>query len=171
MKRAWIGWLGCGVLLLAARVASATMTPTSAGCARSAEDAVTRMLRGERANGVKEGFRVVAVRTDPLRKRTWAMVASCTDAARPMVAIELAANFVSADHAMPMQRLVKIGDRVAVVHDGDDSRMVVEGWAEDSGVERDLIRVRMSQLSGDDADAVPVIRCRVVGSDIVEVIR
>ncbi len=170
MKRAWLIWASSGVLL-AARVASATMVPTGAECARSAEDAVARMLSGERASGAKDGFRVVAVRTDPLRQRTWAMVASCTDASRPMMAVELAANFVGADRAMPVQRMVKIGDRVTVVHDGDDSRMAVEGWAEDSGGERDLIRVRMSRLSGDETDAVPVIRCRIVGVDVVEVVR
>jgi hypothetical protein len=171
MKRARLVWFGCGVLWLVAHAASATMVPTGAGCARSAEDAIARMLDGVHANGGKDGFRVVAVRTDPLRKRTWAMVVSCTDAARPMVAIELAADFISANHAMPLQRMVKIGNRVAVVHDDDDSRMVVEGWAEDSGGIGDLIRVRMSRLSGDEADAVPVIRCRVVGEDVVEVVR
>jgi len=62
---------------------------------------------------------------------------------------------------------VRIGDRVAVRQYSEESRMELAGVAEDSGIAQDLIRVRLSGLSYDNA--APVIRCRVVSKNVVEV--
>ncbi len=157
-------------LILSVRGAKGALVPAGVGCAPSAEAAVERVLRGATEQGGKEGFKVVAVRTDALRKRSWAMVASCTDAARPMVAIALGPGAAAFAGLAPSQQGVRLGDRVAVVREGDDSRMELAGWAEDSGGNQELIRVKMPRLSG-GAEAAPVIRCRVIGKDIVEVAR
>lgn len=157
-------------LILSLRNAEGALIPTGVGCAPSAEAAVTRILDGGAEKGGVDGFKVVAVRTDALRKQSWAMVASCRDAARPMVAIALGEKFVDSRRLVAMQQGVRIGDRVIIVREGEDSRMQLSGWAEDSGGDHDLIRVSMPRLS-DDAIANTVIHCRVVGKDLVEVIR
>ncbi len=155
-------------LMLSWQGVAAALVPAEAGCAPSAEAAVARVLGEAAHDGGVEGFKVVSVRTDALRKQSWAMVASCTDASRPMVAIALDDRTAASPRLM--RESVRIGDRVTVMREGADSRIVLTGWAEDSGGERDLIRVRMPHLS-DDASVSPVIRCRVVGKGIVEVVR
>jgi len=161
-----------GLFVCAVQAASAALVPAGVGCASSAEAAVARMLGSLQVAEKQDGFRVVAVRTDALRKRSWAIVASCADAARPMVAIELEGDVAASEQVqLPVVLQVRIGDRVRVVHDGSDSRMELAGLAEDNGGGNDLVRVRMPKFSTEAAEAPPVIRCRVVGSDIVEVIR
>ena len=155
-------------LVLSWHVAAVALVPTGVGCAPSAEAAVAHVLGEAAQDGSTEGFKLVGVRTDVLRKQSWAMVASCTDPSRPMVAIALGNRAMAS--ARLMQEGVRIGDRLAVMREGADSRIALIGWAEDSGGEQDLIRVRMPRLS-DDATAPPVIRCRVVGRDMVEVVR
>ena len=156
-------FLFLAVILFAGQHAFAAIVPPGIGCAPTAESAVLRLLSNNLASGSATGFKVVTVRKDPLRRRSWAMVASCSDASRPMVAIELA------DTMMPLvpQQQVRIGDRVAVKQDGEESHMELTGVAEDSGTLQDLIRVRLSGLSSESA--APVIRCRVVGREVVEV--
>ena len=161
--------VSAGMLLLAARGMRGALVPVGVGCAPSAEAAVARMLGNDLGENSVDGFKVVRVRTDALRKQRWAMVASCSDRTRPMVAIALQGGVPV--QMLDQQQGVKIGDRVAVVRDGDDSRMKVLGWAEDSGGTQDLIRVKLPGFSGDDANATLVIRCRVVGKDLVEVVR
>jgi hypothetical protein len=84
----------------------------------------------------------------------------------PLVAIELMDDNAGLEQGIPK---VRIGDRVSVVSVGDASRMALVGVAEDSGSGRDFIRVRLPQFSSDKTLAGPVIRCRVVGVDVVEV--
>ena len=155
--------------LLAVRGMSAALVPVGVGCAPSAEAAVARILGRESGDSKADGFKVVAVRTDALHKQAWAMVASCSDRARPMVAVTLQDGALA--QMVGTLQGVRIGDRVAVVRVGGDSRMNLSGWAEDSGGAQDLIRVRLPRFSSDDADAAPVIRCRVVGKGVVEVVR
>jgi flagella basal body P-ring formation protein FlgA len=147
---------------------AAALAPTGVDCAPSAEAAVARVLGEAARDGSAEGFKVVAVRVDATRQQSWAMVASCTDVSRPMVAIALGKRVVASSRLL--RQGVRIGDRVTVVREGDDSRMELAGWAQDSGGEQDLVRVKMPSLS-EDAGPAPVIRCRVVGKDIVEVLR
>jgi hypothetical protein len=113
-----------------------------------------------------EGFRVVAVMTDRFRGQSWAMVESCSDGARPMTAVLLPERVDATDGVE-----VRIGEQVVVVSESGDSRIRVVGWAEENGGDRDLIRVRMRQVSGDATESLPVIRCRVVGWGVVEVVR
>ena len=164
-----VALVNVGMMLFAVRGMSAALIPVGFGCAPSAEAAVARILRGESGDSKADGFKVVAVRTDALRKQSWAMVASCSDRARPMVAVPLWDGVLV--QTMGVLQGVRIGDHVAVVRDGGDSRMNLSGWAEDSGGAQDLIRVRLPRFSSDDADAAPVIRCRVVGKGVVEVVR
>ncbi len=84
-----------------------------------------------------------------------------------MVAIELAEDATAFRHTTATQAQVQIGDRVAVQQDNQQSRIELAGVAEESGALWDLIRVRLPSLSSNDAP--PVIRCRVVGRDMVEV--
>jgi len=156
-------FLFLAVVLFAGQRAFAAIVPTGIGCAPTAESAVSHLLSNDAASGSATGFKVVAVRRDPLRRRSWAMVASCSDTSQPMVAIELA------ETAMPLapQQQVRIGDRVAVKQEGEQSRMELTGVAEDSGIAQDLIRVRLSGLSSESA--APIIRCRVVSRYVVEV--
>jgi hypothetical protein len=158
-----------GMMLLVVQEASAALVPVGVGCAPSAEAAVARILGSGSGESKADGFRVVAVRMDALRKQSWAMVASCSDRARPMVAIALRDGALM--QSMGVLQGVRIGDRVAVVREGGDSRLQLSGWAEDSGGTQDLIRVKLPKFSSDDAEAAPVIRCRVVGKDLVEVVR
>jgi len=153
-----------GAVLCVGSNASAAIVPAGLDCAPTAESAVTHVLSEDAGSGSAQGFKVVAIRKDPLRKRSWAMVASCSDASRPMVAIELAENVIPL--TLP-QQYVRIGDRVAVRQYSEESRMELAGVAEDSGIAQDLIRVRLSGLSSDNA--APVIRCRVVSKNVVEV--
>ena len=158
-----------GMMLLVVQGASAALVPVGVGCAPSAEAAVARILGSDSGESKADGFRVVAVRMDALRKQSWAMVASCSDRARPMVAVPLRDGVLM--QTMGVLQGVRIGDRVAVVREGGESRTNLSGWAEDSGGAQDLIRVRLPRVSSDDADAAPVIRCRVVGKGVVEVVR
>ena len=151
------------IVSFAGQRASAAIVPTGVGCAPTAESAVSHLLSNDVAGGSATGFKVVAVRRDTLRRRSWAMVASCSDASRPMVAIELADTAL----LLAPQQQVRIGDRVAVKQDGEQSHMELAGVAEDSGIAQDLIRVRLSGFSSESA--APVIRCRVVSKDVVEV--
>jgi hypothetical protein len=157
-----VAWM----VLFNSQNAFAALIPDGAGCAPTAEAAVARILSKAAGSGSAAGFKVVAVRTDSLRKRSWAIVASCSDASWPMVAIELAADVATFSHTTAAQGQVRIGDRVVVQQDNQQSRIELAGVAEDSGALRDLIRVRLTSLSSNDAP--PVIRCRVVGRDIVE---
>jgi len=156
-------------MFLAVQGADAALTPARVGCAPSAEAAVARILGNESGASKADGFKVVAVRTDALRQQSWAMVASCTDAARPLVAVALREG-VSAQ-MLDLPQGVKIGDRVQVVRKGEDSRMSLSGWAEDTGGPEEMIRVKLPKFSDDDGSAAPVIRCKVVGKDLVEVVR
>jgi hypothetical protein len=156
-------------VLLAVRGMNAALIPAGVGCAPSAEAAVARILSGDTSESKVDGFKVLAIRTDALRKQSWAMVASCSDRARPMVAVPLRDGVLV--QTVGVLQGVRIGDHVAVVRDGGDSRMNLSGWAEDSGDAQDLIRVRLPRFSSDDADAAPVIHCRVVGKGVVEVVR
>jgi hypothetical protein len=146
--------------------ASAAIISAGPGCAPTAESAVARVLSNDVESASVEGFKVVAIRKDPLRKRSWAMIASCSNTSRPMVAIELAENVVP---LTPPQQHVQIGDHVTVRQYGEESQMELAGVAEDSGVTQDLIRVRLSALSS--GNAAPVLRCRVVNKNLVEVVR
>jgi hypothetical protein len=148
--------------------AAVAVVPTGVGCAPTAEAAVARILNRDTGPEIASGFKVISMRKDPLRNRNWVMVASCNDAARPMVAIELADGRYEPVREMPK---VRIGDRVSVMSAGDASRMELVGVAQDSGVAQDLIRVRLPKFSSDETLAAPVIRCRVVGADLVEVVR
>ncbi len=144
--------------------ASAAIVPAGSGCAPTVESAVTHILSNDAGSTSAEGFKVVAIRKDSLRKRSWAMVASCSNTSRPMVAIELAENVVP---LTPPQQHVQIGDHVAVRQYDEESQMELTGVAEDSGSTQDLIRVRLAALSS--GNAAPVIRCRVVSRNVVEV--
>lgn len=161
-------FVGAFVMFVWCDVAIA-LTPAGVGCAPTAEAAVARIL-GREAMEIESatGFKVISLRKDPLRKRNWAIVASCNDAARPMVAIELADDRVGTMREMPK---VRIGDRVSVMSARDASRMELVGVAEDSGAGQDVIRVRLPKFSSDETLAAPVIHCRIVGADLVEVVR
>jgi hypothetical protein len=161
--------LSAGIMLLAMQRADAALIAAHVGCAATAEAAVARILGSDPGVSRADGFKVVAVRTDALRKQSWAMVASCSDATRPLVAIAL--DFGASIQTLDVPQGVRIGDRVAVVLEGEDSRLNLSGWAEDSGAAQELIRVKLPRFSTDDGSAAPVIRCRVVGKDLVEVAR
>ncbi|MEO6924413.1 MAG: flagella basal body P-ring formation protein FlgA, partial [Bryocella sp.] len=62
------------------------------------------------------------------------------------------------------------GDRVKVVSTGEDSQLEMTGHAQDAGGLEDAVRVQLPSFSG-DASSAAVIRCRVIGKDIVEMIR
>jgi hypothetical protein len=148
--------------------AAVALAPAGVGCAPTAEAAVARILNRDAGPESVNGFKVISLRRDPLRNRNWVMVASCNNAARPMVAIELVDD--RAEHIREMPK-VRIGDRVSVVSVSDASRMELVGVAEDSGTAQDLIRVRLPKFSSDETLAAPVIHCRVIGADLVEVVR
>jgi hypothetical protein len=144
------------------------LAPVVAGCAPTAEAAVTRLLTHAAATtGDAEGFRVVSVRRDPLRKSAWALVASCVDPSRPMQALPIAADV----QAPPSPTAVRIGDRVTVVGEDGDSRMQLTAFSRDTGGVNQIVRVEMPRLSADYEQAAPVIRCKVVGPGIVEVVQ
>jgi hypothetical protein len=149
--------------------AAGAVLPVGVGCAPTAEAAVARMLSGMGGDRAYNGYQVVSLRTDALRRRRWAMVASCVDAARPMVAIELKGEAPVAAPALPAALEVRSGDSVVVKREGDDSRMEIAGVAEEGAAMDGMVRVRMPRFS-DDGPA-PEIHCRVVGLDVVEVLR
>jgi len=142
------------------------LVPAGVGCAATAEAAVARLIGQESdlaASG--EGFRVVGMRTDFVHAKKYALVASCSNAARPLTAVEVRGTV-----AVVRTQAVRIGDRIKVIAGGSDSHMELTGRAQDSGSTNDVIRVQMPKFS-EDAETAPVIRCRIVGNDIVEVIR
>jgi hypothetical protein len=152
---------GCGY--------ASALAPVIAGCAPTAEAAVERVLQHDVAVATSsEGFKVVAVRRDVLRKRSWALVASCSDATRPMIAVELRDG--DAKLIVPTPK-VRIGERVTVRSRNEDSQMELTGWAEDSGVLQDVIRVRLPKFTPEQSAGPPVIQCSVVGPGVVEVVR
>jgi hypothetical protein len=148
--------------------AAFALLPGSVGCAPTAEAAVARLLKREAVQqvGGGDGFRVVSVREDSLRKGAWAMVASCAEPAKPMIAVRIGEG---ASVAAP--KGVKIGERVTVIAEGSESRFELVGMARDSGAASEVVRIEMPRLSMDDGEAAPVIRCRVVRAGVVEVVR
>ncbi|MDE1161720.1 MAG: flagella basal body P-ring formation protein FlgA [Acidobacteriaceae bacterium] len=142
------------------------------GCAPTAEAAVARLLdSGVVTDSLqREGFRVEAVRVDPLREKAYAMVSSCAERAKPMVAVLLPGRTFS---RMREQKtpLVHAGDVVELSAGGSDSQVRLQGRAESAGVAGQEIVVRLSGSLMGDSGVGARLRCRVVSAGVVEVLR
>jgi hypothetical protein len=136
------------------------------GCAPTVEAALTRLLAQQASSGT-EGYRVASVRRDALRGRTWAMVASCTAPAAPLMAFELPDSITDAIN--PVR--VHMGEAVKVIRRGDGSQLELAGVAQQSGEVGQSIRVQIPRFSEDSSEAAPVIECRVLAAGVVEVVR
>jgi hypothetical protein len=138
------------------------------GCAPTAEAAVARMIAGVVGDGSAKGFRVDAIKHDPLRGRSWAVVASCNEPAKPRIALVLASDVPGNVFSFSGTPLIYPGDRVTILSRRGDSQMELLGWAEEAGAEKQHIRVRVGL--GLDADhAAHSLRCVVVKAGLVEV--
>ena len=139
-----------------------------AQCAPTRAAAVERYRAEAAGTAGVEGFRVVGVRVDRLRLRTWALVEQCGRPELPVVALVLPEGVrVAAAGAA-----VHTGDVVTVVQAGAQTRMELQGWAEQSGAAKARVRVRLARISEqEDGAAAPRIWCRVVGPGRVEVMQ
>jgi hypothetical protein len=138
------------------------------GCAPTAEAAVAHLLSDTDAGRAANGFRVDAVRLDRVHARAWAMVASCESPAAPRVAVALPGEAI-ASVAQRGEALVHAGERVVVVS-AAGSHMQLEGWAEESGAQKQQVRVRLdSSVMGDGVGAR--MKCVVVRAGVVEAVR
>lgn len=159
----------CG--LWVASVASAWALPVrGVGCAATAEAAVAHLIEDTDAGREANGFRVEAVRVDRVHARAWAMVASCESPSKPLVAVALPGS-VTASVAQRADAVVHVGERVTVVSGGAGSHMELKGWAEESGAEKQEIRVRLDSSVMGDSAAAARMRCVVVRPGVVEVVR
>jgi len=157
-----------GVLFAACGVAVA-LVPSGFHCAPTAEAAVARLLAASTADVTASsvgGYRVVSLRTDAIHAKRYALVASCSDATRPLQSVEVPGQ-PTLSSRLPS---VRVGDRVTVLAASGDSHMELMGRALDGGALSETIRVQMPKF-GENFEAAAVIHGRVLGNNVVEVVR
>lgn len=102
------------------------------------------------------GFRVSAMRWDPLLRRRWAVVASCVHPEWPAVEMPLSSvdtrvafvgEQVQAVSFLPLLPIVRAGDVVQLWSQEEGVRIEVGAVAEESGTLGKTVRVRLIQRS------------------------
>ena len=142
----------------------------SRSCQPTVVAAVQAYAHMDGARVAGEGYRVAAVRRDPLRKRGWWMVERCDKPAEPMVAVAMSEETGALLGASERQApVIHIGDAVSVWARYGQSQMEVHGWAEESGAVASRIRVRLPRWSDDSEGGPPRIVCVVTGAGRAEV--
>ena len=156
------------LLLLGLLVGPAHAAAVSRGCSATVQQAAAQMASGESNTGEQTGFRVEHVRVDRVQGGVWAMVGSCADPARPLVAVKLPES-AGRQVAASREIVIHAGERVRVIQRSGDSHMELSGSADDAGAVGAAVRVRLdSGLFGGDGVAAHV-RGRVVKAGVVEV--
>lgn len=141
-----------------------------AGCAPTAEAAVAHLLAKTSPAEDEGGFRVASVRVDRVRSRSWAMIASCTDATRPLLAVELP-MFVAEPAWAAEKSVIHAGECVRVISRNGSSTMELTGTAEGSAALHGPVKVRlnMSLMGADRAGAE--LQGEAVEAGVVEVLQ
>jgi hypothetical protein len=166
---------------VSARATILPTTPAGVHCAATAEGAVAKLLAAEDkrqgelndvlAQNASAGFRVVAVRFDPVAQRRWAMVSNCAEPSRPLrsIALPRSANGLPQSLGVSAPMLVHTGDAVTVIRESGSSHLELQGTAVESGALRGEVHVRMPSFSNEPGSVGPVLRCTVVSAGVVEV--
>ena len=185
------GWAACVALASAvAQTSAGTVADTTAraavpsgGCARTPAAAVLAAVSPVAGSGagvvpVTQGYRVRAVRWDPLQQQNWAVVERCEHPELPAVAVltKLPGPFTVSPVEVASQRLdlvagetasasvIRANSAVSVVKTGDmvrlwkaDERAHIElvGTAEENGVVGARVRVRLATPKEADGQMAP----------------
>jgi hypothetical protein len=157
------------LLMFVVAMAAGATPVRSAGCAETAEAAVAHLLTDGVAGNRAQGFRVDAIHVDAIHHREWAMVASCDEPAKPLVALPLPDTLAVKTEVRRTALAVRTGDRVVVMSPAGDSRMQLVGSAMESGVVGQRVRVRLELVM--DGQVKPTIACEVMRAGVVEVVR
>ena len=132
---------------LALAIPASAMPIHGIGCAATAESAVAHMLANTVSTNTTAGFRVDAIRIDRIQNRQWAMVASCSEPAKPRIAFLLPANETIASEMQQQAAAIHTGDAVTILSSNPDSTMQLLGSAIETGAVGDRIHVRLQNVA------------------------
>jgi len=97
----------------------------------------------------RDGYRIIAIRRDPLLHQSWAMVANCDHPEWPTLAVPVSGlqqtplSGASQQQKQVPFTIVHAGDLVQLWRQEEDLRIEVAGRAEENGVLGSRIRVRL----------------------------
>jgi hypothetical protein len=150
-------------------------------CARTPELALkaTSAHGGVKNTSGEDGYRIKAVRWDPLLSQHWAMIESCQHPERPVVALplsEFAPKSISAlahrgDQSAPLPfPVIHAGDLVQMWRQEQDLRIEIAGRAEESAAIGSRVRIRLLR-SGFEFGTEQIVTGIVRGPGDVEIAR
>ena len=156
--KALLPWIIASVGL--PRIAAASQTDL--GCAPTPSEAANpyRLSAASEPLGVETGYRVIAMRWDPLLQQRWAMVVRCGHPEFPVLAVRFAdrrEEITKSTSSLPNGKstnttslpVIRAGDRVSLWSADHNLRIDTSGIAENSGSEGDNVRVRLSRIGLD----------------------
>jgi hypothetical protein len=142
---------------------TAAAAQTALGCARTPAEAANpyRLSTASGPLGVGMGYRVLAIRWDPLLQQRWAAVVRCGHPEFPAVAVQFTDHRDEITKSTSSLRngksanatsfpVVRVGDHVSLWSADHNLRIDTSGIAENSGSEGDIVRVRLTHFGLDD---------------------
>lgn len=151
--RSFLCWIAVLALLGTGLIASA-----ATGCAGTRTAAIRLAVAGSLVSPRPEtgGYRVTAIRWDPVLRQNWATIVTCGHPEWPGVSLRVAeANTASRGSSVQVQDrqtaavpMVRAGDVVQLWRQEDLLRIEVGGVAEQSGGLGETIQVRLLRRNG-----------------------
>ena len=151
------------------------------GCARTPAEAAgaNHLSNASEPSRLEMGYRVTAVRLDPLLRQRWATVVSCGHPELPSFALLLASQREAIEKSIPSIAngkfpgttslpVVRTGDQVYLWSADHNLHIETSGIAEGSGSEGDIVRVRLVYYGVDNQQPQQIVSGVIRGQGEVE---